>query len=128
MMIKFIGISLCVLFCSVILREYNKQFAVIINIVAALLLAFAVSKELFEIVDEVKSFSLVSDTAAAYCKLMIKILGITLITQIVCDICRDNGENSLASITSAAAKIVIISLILPLFKTVISIVGGLLRH
>ncbi|MBQ9532078.1 MAG: stage III sporulation AC/AD family protein [Eubacterium sp.] len=126
-MIKFIGISICVLFCSLMLKETNRQIALILSILGSAVLFLTAAGELSKIVNSVLSFSEVSSSVLNYSKLMLKILGITLITQIVCDICRDNGENALASMTGLVAKILIISLILPLFETVIKIVGGLVK-
>ena len=126
-MIKFIGISICILFCSLLLKEYNRHFAILLSIAGSAILFLTAVSELKSIVETVLSFSDVSSSALGYSRLMLKILGITLITQIVCDICRDNGENALASMTAAIAKIVVVSLVLPLFETVISIVGGLVK-
>ncbi len=126
-MIKFLGISICVLFCSLILKEANRQIALILSIVGLSILFLTAVGELSEIINSVMSFAEVSSSVLNYSKLMLKILGITLITQIVCDICRDNGENALASVTGLVAKILIVSLVLPLFETVIKIVGGLVK-
>ena len=58
---------------------------------------------------------------------MMKILGISLIAQFVVDLCRDAGENALASQTEIASKVLILIMTLPLFETVINIVTGLLK-
>ena len=126
-MIKFIGISICVLFCSLLLKDYNRQIAIILSVIGSAILFLTAAGELSKVINSVISLSRVSSSVLSYSKLMLKILGITLITQIVCDICRDNGENALASVTGLVAKILIISLVLPLFETVIKIVGGLVK-
>ena len=54
-------------------------------------------------------------------------MGISIVTQVVCDVCRDNGASALASQTETAAKILVLSLLLPLFQTVIGIVTGLVK-
>ncbi len=126
-MLKFIGISLCVLFLSLVLKDINRQIAVILSVIGSAILFMTAAGELSSVVKTVTDFSQASSSAVEYSKLMLKILAITLITQIVCDICRDNGENALASMTSTVAKILIISLVLPLFQTVINIVGGLIK-
>ena len=126
-MMKFIGISICVLFCSLMLKDRNREMAVILSIAGASILFLTAAGELSRVISSVMGFSFVSSSAMKYSRLMIKILGITLITQIVCDICRDNGENALASMTAAVSKIIVVSLIIPLFETVIEIVGGLIK-
>lgn len=109
------------------LKDRNREISVILSITGASILFLTAAGELSKIINSVLGFSSVSASALKYSKLMLKILGITLITQIVCDICRDNGENALASMTAAVAKITVVSLIIPLFETVIEIVGGLIK-
>ena len=126
-MIKFIGITLCVLFCSLMLKDSNRQIAVILSITGVVLLLFTAVGELSKIVKSVTELSSSSGAALVYSKLMLKVLGITLLTQVVSDICRDNGENALASMTLTVAKIIVVSMVLPLFETVIGIIGGLVK-
>jgi stage III sporulation protein AD len=108
-------------------RDSNRQFAFIMSVCGVAILFFTAAGELSGIINSVSDFSSMSEVTAGYIKLMMKILGISLLTQIVCDICRDNGENALASMTGTVAKIIIVALILPLFETVINIVGGLVK-
>ena len=124
---KFVAISMCVLFCSLILRERNREIALIVSISGVAILFFSAVGKLSEIVEYVQNVSSFSSSVSVYIKLMLKILGISLVTQIVCDICRDNGENALASMTAIAAKLIVVSMIIPLFETVINIIGGLVK-
>ena len=126
-MLKFIGISFCVLFCSLMLKDSNRNLALLLSVSGCAILFLTAAGELNKVISGVIGFSSGASAALSYSRLMLKIMGITLITQIVCDICRDNGENALASMTAAVAKIIIVSLILPLFETVINIIGGLLK-
>ncbi|MGN0457640.1 MAG: stage III sporulation AC/AD family protein [Eubacterium sp.] len=127
MIIKLIGISLAVLFCSILLREYNKPFTLILSISAGIIAVFLISDKIYELFQRANELSASVPQAMPYIKLMLKVLCIILVTQFVCDICRDNGENALASFTEIGAKIVVISLIIPLFETIISIVSGLVK-
>lgn len=126
-MIKAIGISLSVLFCSVLIKDKNRIFAVVLSIVGSVILMSAAVSELDGIVEKLWDLSGASSVSAAYIKLMLKALGITLVTQFVADICRDNGENALAGVTEIVAKIAVIAMLLPLFETIIGVVGGLLK-
>jgi stage III sporulation protein AD len=126
-MIKLVGIAISVLFCSLLLKDKNRTFAIIISVAGGCMLFLIVSSELSDIVSSISDICSSMDSTAAYIKLMLKVLGITLITQFVSDVCRDNGENALASMTETAAKIIVVSIILPLFETVITIVSGLVK-
>ena len=126
-MTVIIGISLSALILAVFVRDYNKTASIMIMIAAAAMIFFRLASGLSEIFSSLSAISSGVETAASYIKLMIKVLGIVLITQFVADLCRACGENALASQTETAAKVIVIAMILPLFETVIKIITGLLE-
>ena len=126
-MISFLGISVCVLFCAILIKDKSRPIAVILSVGGAVLLFISAAGEIKSIADGISEISNAVASGAQYIKLMLKVLSITLLTQLVSDVCRDNGENALASMTEAVSKIIVISLVLPLFKTVITIVSGLVK-
>lgn len=125
-MMKLLLFSLCVLFCSVLLRDKNRSFALIISLCGACCVLLFVFTQLSAVSDKLKK--LADDTGQGdYISLMIKLLAITLLTQGVSDVCRDNGENALAGVCEFGAKIMVVSLMLPLFETLITVVGGMIK-
>lgn len=126
-MIQIVGVSITILLLSIILKNYNKSFAIILSVVGAIILFVFVSDKVSSLVDSIYQISENVSGIYEYIKLMLKVLGIVLITQFVSDLCRDNGENALASMIETSAKIIVVTLVLPLFETVISFVLGLLK-
>ncbi|MGN0523287.1 MAG: SpoIIIAC/SpoIIIAD family protein [Eubacterium sp.] len=126
-MLQIIGIALCTVLCIVLLKDKAQAFSVIVSVCGAIAVLLIVLNKLSGIISSINSISAQLDNMSGYIKLMIKVLGITVITQLVADICRDNGENAIATVTETAAKVTIIALILPLFEAVISIVNGLVK-
>jgi len=124
---SYIGISICVLLCAVILKDKNRVFATVLSIAGAGIILFSVVKEFVAVIKSINLLGSYLSSTQGYIALMLKVLAITLLTQLVSDICRDNGENALADITETAAKVIVISLVLPLFETVINIVDGLIK-
>ena len=116
-------------------REDQAMLTTLAGVIVVLLVTVAGAGLLFYTVSKLagSAFGILGDlkTAAgdtgAYIDLMFKILGISIVTQVVCDVCRDNGASALASQTETAAKILVLSLLLPLFQTVIGIVTGLVK-
>lgn len=126
-MAKVLGISFCVLMCSLVVREHNKSFSLILSVAGGILSFFAISDKAGELFSSLMSLSASVPSGVMYVKLMLKVLCIVIITQFTVDICRDNGENALASFTEVSAKVLVLSLIMPLFETVISMVVGLVK-
>lgn len=126
-MMYIIGIAVSALFVSLFLRDYNRTVSNIIVIAAGILIFFRVIGGISDVFDSIKEISSNVEPVSEYVKLMIKVLGITLISQFVSDLCRDCGEGALANGTEIATKVIIISMILPLFETVVNIVTGLVE-
>ncbi len=63
--------------------------------------------------------------AAGGITLMIKALGIAVVSQITAEICRDCGESAFASKVELAAKINILLLAMPLITDIVTIAGEL---
>ena len=121
-----IGISITALILSLFLKDYNKTVSLILVLFSSALLFFKIVGSIGEITDTLKEITDNAGELSSYLKLMLKVLGIALITQITADICRDCGETALAGQTEVASKIIIVAMILPLFEAVVKIISGLL--
>lgn len=121
-----IGISITALILSLFLKDYNKTVSLILVLFSSALLFFKIVGSIGEITETLKEITDNAGELSSYLKLMLKVLGIALITQITADICRDCGETALAGQTEVAAKIIIVAMILPLFEAVVKIISGLL--
>lgn len=126
-MTELIGISLSALILAVFVRDYNKTVSIIIMLAASVMIFVRIASGVSDIFASISDLSSSVEGTASYIRLMIKVLGITLITQFTADLCRDCGENALAGQTETAAKIIVIAMILPLFESVIKIISGLLE-
>ena len=126
-MIKVVGIVLTALIINIVLKNYSKEFTFLINIVCTIIIFTLISKDLKGIVDRLTSISNEISVLLPYIKIMPKILGISMIAQLLSDLCRDNGENTLANQTELSAKIIILVTALPLFTTIMDIMIGMLK-
>ena len=126
-MIKVVGIVLTALIINIVLKNYSKEFTFLINIVCTIIIFTLISKDLKGIVDRLTSISNEISVLLPYIKVMLKILGISMIAQLLSDLCRDNGENTLANQTELSEKIIILVTALPLFTTIMDIMIGMLK-
>ena len=126
-MIKVVGIVLTALIINIVLKNYSKEFTFLINIVCTIIIFTLISKDLKGIVDRLTSISNEISVLLPYIKIMLKIIGISMIAQLLSDLCRDNGENTLANQTELSAKIIILVTALPLFTTIMDIMIGMLK-
>lgn len=124
-MIHIIGISAVALIFGLFLRQHNKTVSLILIIFACIAIFLESVSYLTDIIDTLSGMVSGLEEISAYLKIMFKVLGIALITQIISDLCRDCGESALAGQTEVAAKIFIVALILPLLQAVVKVITGL---
>lgn len=124
-MIHIIGISAVALIFGLFLRQHNKSVSLILIIFACIAVFLESVSYLTDIIDTLIGMVSGLEETSAYLKIMFKVLGIALITQIISDLCRDCGESALAGQTEVAAKIFIVALILPLLQAVVKVITGL---
>lgn len=126
-MARLIGVSFCVLICSILLRESNRAFSSILSITGGLLAFFTVSSKLAEVSSSLKAITQSVPAGAQYISIMLRVMCIIILARLVCDACRDNGEGALASFTEISAKILVLSIVFPLFEAIINVVIGLIK-
>ena len=126
-MSRLIGVSFCVLICSILLRENNRAFSSILSIAGGLLAFFTVSSKLAEVSSSLKTITQSVPAGAQYISIMLRVMCIIILARLVCDACRDNGEGALASFTEISAKILVLSIVFPLFEAIINVVIGLIK-
>lgn len=111
---------------AVMLRQYKPEYSIVLSVAAGvLLLMFAVSAAA-PIVEKINEIMDKSATVSQYGGVLIKGLGICLISQLACDACTDAGEISLASKAELAGKIAMVLVALPLFDDILDVVVKLL--
>ncbi len=126
-MIKIIAIVFTALLVNIILKDYAREFSLFINIVCAVIIFLMISNDLKSVVDKISSFTESVPVLTPYIKIMLKILGVSMLASLLSDLCRDSGENTLANQTELSAKVIILVTALPLFGAIINIMTGMLK-
>lgn len=128
-MVEIMSVAgLCItvsLLCRVI-GKYNSEQAVITSIAVITAVLAAVFVMISPVISAVLSIFERSGIEDENIQIIFKALGISYVTQLTGDICRDCGENSIASSAETAGKIMLLIISLPLFQELVSIVNSLL--
>lgn len=119
----FGGAVLCVL-VILILRKESPDSAVTLRMIAGVGLAVACIYAMSPIIQYVNeigdSFSQGSEIAEVT-SVLLKALGVALLTHVCATVCRDSGEASVAYYVELGGKVEIIILSLPLIKQIIDL-------
>ena len=95
--IKIIGIGLISLIIIVILRQYKPEYAMYVSLTAGVLIFSIIAAKMSGIIEILKNLSSKASINNGFITLLIKITGIAILTEFAVSVCKDSGENSIAS-------------------------------
>lgn len=119
--------ALCAIMC-LILKQYRPEFVPFLQI-ASLILVFSlvydgIKKMLHSMAELISASDVVYDE---YIFLLIRVLGIALVTKTGTEICKDSGNGILCVIVELSGKLAILLLCFPLLKMIVQMANGMLK-
>lgn len=121
--------ALCVIavIFSKLCDKIGKEYSLVISLIASSMILLVMLSAARPAMDLAKNLIDMSGVDAGYADILFKGLGICYVTQLACDICRDNGEGSLAAVAELAGKTAMLIIALPLFDTLVDVIKKLLN-
>ncbi|MBE6546755.1 MAG: hypothetical protein E7668_04880 [Ruminococcaceae bacterium] len=116
---------LCVV-AGQLLKQMKSELAGLLRIGGVVLILGAVVAQLSEVLGQA-ALLLDADGVRPYASVMLRALGIALLTRICTDLCRDSGESTVANGVELAGKAAILALCLPLVAEIIGYAATLLE-
>lgn len=125
--IKIVAIAIvCALLCAV-LKQYKPEYAIVVQLAASVLILLLVASAMGDLINAIRELIDGSGIDTGYLTLLLKALGVAILTQLAADACRDSGETALSNKVELAGKVTIILLCLPLVKAMIQLSAGLIK-
>ena len=126
-MLKISGIILCEMFVFSLLKQYKPEFAVFSQLGSAAVLIFIVGDEIRDALGAFDSFFSVGGVTSEFVGILIKVLGISIVTQLLSDMCRDSGNSAAATKLEFTGKVIITAVSLPVIKVFTSFVVQMVK-
>ena len=117
--IKIVAFAFVALFIVLIFKDRRNDIAVQISIVAGLSIFLFMLSKVTAVLQFLEQLSLKANIDFVYLNTVLKILGIAYLASFCSEICRDAGENSLASKVEVSGKILILVLAIPILMAVL---------
>ena len=115
--IKIIGIGFLALILTIILKEYRKEYAIYVVIICGTIILFYSLDTITSIVRFLQDISKNNSFNTEFISCLLKITGISILTEYAVSICKDSGEGAIASKIDFGGKIIIISMSIPIIGT-----------
>ncbi len=123
-------LSICVLavvavIIIVMLKPKNGEIALMLGIACSVIILLAIFTQVTQVIETVNNIIAASGISTGYVVILLKVIGICLITEFAVNTCKDAGSQSLASNVSLAGKIMVTLTALPLYSDILNTVLSL---
>ena len=127
-MIQAVMIGITGVFLALFLKQTKPEYAVYVSVGTGILLLFLVAERLRLVIENIRLIQSAISIQSAYIQVLLKIIGITYISEFAADICRDAGCAAVAGQIGVFAKLSILAVSMPivsaLLQTIQSFLGG----
>ena len=127
-MIQAVMIGITGVFLALFLKQTKPEYAVCVSVGTGILLLFLVAERLRLVIENIRLIQSAISIQSAYIQVLLKIIGITYISEFATDICRDAGYAAVAGQIGVFAKLSILAVSMPivsaLLQTIQSFLGG----
>lgn len=106
----------------IILKQYKPEFTIYVSIIAGIIIFFLVFNQLTGIITILQSFANKASINSKFLGILLKITGIAIIAEFAVSICKDSGENAIASKIDLGGKIIIMSVSIPIISSLIEMI------
>ena len=106
------------------IKKNSPDIALLLTVAVGCIVIYIAADLLVEIIDFICELSDMAEVSSAAFSIVLKTIGIAIITKIASDVCSDAGQSSVSSaveITGAAAALYVS---IPLMKTVFSMINS----
>lgn len=123
--ISFLGIMTALLYA--LIRHIKPEIAPLIVLGGATVVLVLLADSLLDVSDSVDEMMKLAGIEKENVSILMKALGICVVTQFAADICYDNSCSSMAAAVELAGRIGAIAIAMPMLKTVAELAIGLIN-
>lgn len=124
--LQIVGIGLIAAVLSITLKQEKPEMALFIGIAAGALILLLLIGEIRDIVIFIQRTAAQANIDFMYLSTILKVIGIAYIAEFGSQICKDAGENAIASKIELGGKLIILILTIPILTALIEVITDIL--
>jgi len=124
--LKIAAIAVTASLCAVAVKQHTPEIGLVLALVSGCLILSLAIEPIQSVIELMESLCETAGLAPAVVSPVIKTVGIAILTRISAEFCRDAKEGGIASFLEIAGSAGALLVCLPLFKTVLNMITGLL--
>lgn len=114
---KIVAIAFIAVIIIGIIKQQRPEFTTYASIIAGTIILYFVFDELTPIISMLQNLSNKMGVTSKFFGILLKITGISYLTEFGANICKDSGETAIASKVELAGKVLIIGISIPILTT-----------
>ena len=115
---QIVGLAIIVTVIGAVLRQIKPEMALQLSILAGVTIFLLVMDKIRLVIDLLQKLADQANVNSYYLLIVLKIVGVAYLAELGCQICRDAGENALATKVEIAAKIFVVVLAIPIIVAI----------
>lgn len=123
---QIVGLCVCSAILSVMLKGYRAEYAFMIGMVCTAAVMFMMAPKILEIINQANNLALKSGLEISFFEPVIKVMGVAYISQMGAELCRDSGENAIATKIELAGKVIICAMALPIVSGLFDVITNIM--
>ena len=104
----------------------RKELALVLTMIVCVMVGMLLVTYLEPVIEFLKSLKKLGDIQGNMLEILLKVLGIGIVTQVIQMVCKDSGNSSLGQAMSLLGTVVILWLALPVFSSLIGMIQKIL--
>lgn len=117
--VKIVGFAFAALFIFLLFKEKRSDISILISLSAGVIIFLLIITQLNEVIYFIKDIANKANIDMVYIGVVIKILAIAYLATFCSEICKDAGAGSIASKVEFSAKVLILTLAIPILMAVL---------
>lgn len=118
-LIKISAVVFVYVCISSVLKTQKPEYMILLRVCAVILIFLFIIDDVSDFITNTLTAFSAFNISSVHLNLLLKVVGISVITDFVCDTLKDSGENSLSSIVLVSSKFMILYMALPLINGLI---------
>lgn len=114
---KIVAIAFISVIIIGIIKQQRPEFTIYASIISGAIILYFVFNELTPIISMLQNLSDKMGVTSKFFGILLKITGISYLTEFGANVCKDSGETAIASKVELAGKVLIVGISIPILTT-----------
>ncbi len=126
-MIKIAVIGIIVILLAIIFKKGKEEYSLYLSIAACIFILLLGISKLQVILDAIEQLQGYIKLNKAYVGILIKIIGITYVTEISASLCKDSGYHAVGEQIEIVGKLTILAISMPIMLSILDTINSFLE-